>query len=72
MKTVVVKIETVMYKVIAPVITQIRFQELHPDSEMIPAGEEIMKEMAKMKDPALEKMELDYDSSEDLQRIYKM
>ena len=48
----VINIETVLDKVRAPDITGTKIKELQTKLEMVPASEEIMKEMAKMKDSA--------------------
>ena len=51
-ETDVSKIETVLDKVRAPDITGTKIKELQTILEMVPTSEEIMKEMAKMKDSA--------------------
>ena len=48
----VIKIETVMNKVTAPDIDEVKIKELQAGLEILPTSEEIMKEMAKMKDSA--------------------
>ena len=48
----VIKIETVMNKVKAPDIDEIKIKELQVGLEILPTSEEIIKEMAKMKDSA--------------------
>ena len=48
----VIKIETVMNKVEAPDIDEVKIKELQAGLEILPTSEEIMKEMAKMKDSA--------------------
>ena len=48
----VIKIEAVLNKVRAPDITRTKIKELQTKLEMLPTSEEIMKEMAKMKDSA--------------------
>ena len=51
-ETDVIKIETVLNRVTAPGTTGIKIKELQSKLEMVPTREEIMKEMAKMKDSA--------------------
>ena len=48
----VIKIEVVLNKVRTPDITGTKIKELQAKLEMVPKSEEIMKEMAKMKDSA--------------------
>ena len=49
-ETDVIKIENVLNKVPAPDMDEIKVRKLQTELEMVPTSEEIIKEMAKMKD----------------------
>ena len=51
-ETDVIKLETVPNKLRAPAINRTKIKELQTKLEMVPTSEEVMKEMAKMKDSA--------------------